>query len=778
MPTSQPDAPRSLADDLRRRSDDALASLLQARPDLVHPVPPDLTALVSRASTSVSTARALDRLDAWGLQVVEVVAALSDPTSLDDVVSALVGVERTDVERACDLLIDRALLWGGASELHLVRAAREAVGAWPAGLYAPGLSALSADAVIALVQDAPPEARSVLDHLLWGPPLGSVGSADRAITVASARTPIEWLLARSLLVPLDATTVVLPREVALALRGGAFLREPTPQPPAPVAPIQRESGSVDASAGQNAFAAVRRVEDLLEQWSVAPPSQLRSGGLSVRDLAAAARALDCDEAAAALLIEVAHAAGLVASDEEEHPVWLPTSSYDLWLTLDVVERWAQLAAAWLSLPRVPALIGQRDDRDSRLNALTPDLDRPDAPEVRRLTLSSGLVAPAGTVLTAEHVRAELAWRRPRRTSRVRDIMIDSTLHEAELLGVTGLGALSGPGRALLATPASPRGTAATKRAVPAPEAAVAAMAPHLPTPLDHVLLQADLTIVAPGPLESSLAREVALMADVESTGGATVYRLTPDSLRRAFDAGRSAHDVMQFLESRSRTPVPQPLAYLVDDVARRHGVVRVGAAGSYVRCDDEAAISQILVDKRAASLRAVRLAPGVLALQVPVDEALPVLRSLGLAPAAETPDGTVVIRRPDSRRTAGRPRSAHRVTEPSAPDALLTSAAVKALRAGDRISVGARRAAGPERLGTIPLSSSADTIAAVRTAIVDELSLWIGYADTDGRATERVIDPIEISRGFLTAYDHRYEEVRSFALARITGVAAHEPAPS
>ena len=100
MPTSHADAPRSLADDLRRRSDDALAALLQARPDLVHPVPPDLTALVSRASTSVSTARALDRLDAWGLQVVEVVAALPDPTTLDDVANALVGVERTDVERA------------------------------------------------------------------------------------------------------------------------------------------------------------------------------------------------------------------------------------------------------------------------------------------------------------------------------------------------------------------------------------------------------------------------------------------------------------------------------------------------------------------------------------------------------------------------------------------------------------------------------------------------------------------------------------------------------
>ncbi|WP_260471050.1 helicase-associated domain-containing protein, partial [Streptomyces sp. RP5T] len=100
-------------------------------------------------------------------------------------------------------------------------------------------------------------------------------------------------------------------------------------------------------------------------------------------------------------------------------------------------------------------------------------------------------------------------------------------------------------------------------------AAARLLAPLLPEPPDHVLLQADLTAVAPGPLQRSLAEVLDVLADVESKGGATVYRFTPGSVRRALDAGQSASDLHAFLAAHARTPVPQPLTYLIDDVARR-----------------------------------------------------------------------------------------------------------------------------------------------------------------------------------------------------------------
>jgi hypothetical protein len=64
-----------------------------------------------------------------------------------------------------------------------------------------------------------------------------------------------------------------------------------------------------------------------------------------------------------------------------------------------------------------------------------------------------------------------------------------------------------------------------------------------------------------------------------------VYRVTERSVRRALDAGRSGTQLLAFVEQRSRTPVPQALRYMIEDAARRHGLLRAGAAASYLRCD-------------------------------------------------------------------------------------------------------------------------------------------------------------------------------------------------
>jgi predicted DNA-binding transcriptional regulator YafY len=48
--------------------------------------------------------------------------------------------------------------------------------------------------------------------------------------------------------------------------------------------------------------------------------------------------------------------------------------------------------------------------------------------------------------------------------------------------------------------------------------------------------------------------------------------------------------------------------------------------------------------------------------------------------------------------------------------------------------------------------------------------VWIGYVDNHGTTVERVVDPVSVEGGWLSAFDHRVEEVRSFAVHRITAV--------
>ncbi|WST38625.1 helicase C-terminal domain-containing protein [Streptomyces sp. NBC_01167] len=835
-------SPRTLAEALRTRDDEELAALLRARPDLLNPVPNDVTQLATRAGTRASVVRALERLDRFALQTAEALAVAPDPAPYKTLLALLSGDEGDpDVEaalpRALGVLRGQALVWGGDDRLRLVRTVRELLAPSPTRpsptglgptvaestsgmspgrlqdiLAAAGLSTthdpVSAVASLtslftdrrrmgALLDTAPSEALTVLDRLVWGPPYGEV--------TANPAPPVQWLRDHGMLLPASPRTVVLPREVALHLRGGRAHRVPEPVPPAvgPAASASLTQGRpqvVDSTAAGQAFTALSTVEDLLQDWHEGGPAVMRSGGLSVRDLKRAAAALDTGEQMAAFWIELAYAAGLLAADGEANERYAPTPAYDEWLTLPPAERWALLASAWLTATRTSGLIGGQDAKGRSLSALGPDLDRSAAAEVRRRVLDLLAVLPAGTAPDPETVLARLRWERPLRGGTgadanaarsaadgsvdLRSRVAAWTLTEAETLGVTGRGALSAHGRALLG-PSGPSGTGPDAARTPGPDAsrtagagpdpvalAAAALAPLLPEPLDHVLLQADLTAVAPGPLERPLAETLAVLADVESKGGATVYRFTPGSVRRALDAGRSASDLHAFLATHSRTPVPQPLSYLIDDVARRHGHLRIGAASAYVRCDDDVMLDEILADKRSQGLRLRRLAPTVLAAQADPGALLDGLRSMGYAPAAESAEGDVLITRAHARRTPPRTPPAPVPDGPPVPDPTLLGAAVKAIRAGDLAATVERKPAPePSPNGSLPRSSSAETLATVQAAAMTGSAIWIGYVNAEGSASQRVIAPVRVEGGFVTAYDHTADEVRTYPLHRITGVA-------
>lgn len=102
-----------------------------------------------------------------------------------------------------------------------------------------------------------------------------------------------------------------------------------------------------------------------------------------------------------------------------------------------------------------------------------------------------------------------------------------------------------------------------------------ALAAHLPAEIDRVYLQADLTAIAPGPLAPALDLRLRGIAARESRAQASTYRFTADSIGAGMTEGETAASIRAFLGELSLTGIPQPLDYLVESIAARHGQVRV-----------------------------------------------------------------------------------------------------------------------------------------------------------------------------------------------------------
>ena len=594
---------------LRALGPDGLARLLAARPDLATPPPATVRALSARATTRASLERALGEVDAATLAVLEATLALAtgDRTAPDHgpVLAELTRAVGPDLTAAVEHGRLLGLLWG---EEHL-RAApglADALGPHPAGL-GPALPVeLEAETTSAtetpdltdravvdqLLQEAPPGARAVLDALTWGPPVGRAPTEP-----GPARSAVAWLLRNRLLVRGDASHVLLPREVALALRDGRTIAVP-PAPPALEA-VPVEPGAVDAGAAHEALDAVRLVTTLLDAWGQNPPAVLRSGALGARELRRLAGDLDLTPERAALVVEVAGAAGLVVDDEDDPPSFVPTSAVEEWTARPLEEQWAALGHAWLASDRAAWLVGTRDDRAALRGAVDPTTRRPWVRRVRHAALEVlASTEPPGR-LTGAQVHAALVWRAPRAAPGLH--AVEASLAEAEALGVLSSGALTGPGRALLSGD---------------PAAAAAVLALVVPEPVDDLLLQADLTGIVPGRPSAELSEVLDLTATVESRGAGLTVRFSEESVRPALDEGWSGQDTIAALGRFARGGVPQPLEYLVLDAARRHGQVRAGAALSYLRAEPSA-LAGTADDPTLRDLGLRQLAPGVLIALVP-----------------------------------------------------------------------------------------------------------------------------------------------------------------
>ncbi|MGV0716161.1 helicase-associated domain-containing protein [Mycolicibacterium sp. XJ662] len=725
--------------------DERLIRLLEVRPDLTQPPPGTIAALAARAQARQSVKAATDDLDYLQLAVLDGLLVLHADTTAVPLTKLLElfgdRAPQDTVAAAVDALRERALVWGDAA----VRVVGEAAAGLP---WFPGQ---------ATVEDTDPtdlpdrlaaldEAQSELLHkLLEGSPVGR--TRDAAPGTPPDR-PVQRLLAAGLLRQLDSETVILPRLVGQVLRGDV----PGPvtlTPPDPVVSTTT-AADVDAVAAGAVIDLLREVEVVLDTLSAAPVPELRSGGLGVRDLKRLAKSTGIEEGRLGLLLEVAAAAGLIAAGMPEPeppgdagPYWTPTVAADRFVESATAAKWHLLASTWLDLPGRPGLVGNRGPDGKPYAALSDSLYSTAAPLDRRLLLEMLADLPAGAGVAAQEASQAMIWRRPRWAVRLQPGPVNDLLAEAHALGMTGRGAITTPMRALLAGDA--------------PDDVVKAMNKVLPKPIDHFLLQADLTVVVPGPLERNLAEQLAAVADVESAGAAMVYRISEASIRRALDTGRTASELHSLFAHHSKTPVPQGLTYLIDDVARRHGQLRVGMAASFVRCEDAALLAQAVAAPATDAVELRSLAPTVAVSQAPIAEVLAALRAAGFAPAAEDSTGAIVDIRARGARVPA-PSGRRRAYRPPTPTAQTLGAIVAVLRKVAATPAGAMRL------------DPAVAISQLQEAAHTQTSVVIGYVDPAGVATQRVVAPVNVRGGQLTAYDPATGRMREFAIHRVTSV--------
>ncbi|GHG05351.1 MULTISPECIES: helicase-associated domain-containing protein [Amycolatopsis] len=615
---------------------DALAKVLAHRPDVLdEPWPRRLDVVAARLAAPESIDAALLRLPMPLVQVLRAVqlcyALGRRPAPVEDV-SRLLGA--ADVGSYVDELAERALLWWDADGIALPEPLRrnsfaaEGLGQPVANLLGElGTSRLAklskalglpdaarkpelllglvgffrdGERVRELFATAPEETRKLLLDMAGGVP------------EVQGLVPAGWAFDHGFLYGTFYGTVAMPIEVSLALRGPDHQLPFTPEEPA-FEVTHTGAEAAEAAASAAALRLLDRVSAVLDLAAAEPLPLLKDGTIGARLVKKLAKDTGATPAEIELAIDLAAQAGLLVADEPPPPrrgqkAPAPT------LVLDPD----------LARP-APALL-YRLLLTTWWDPAPPEFEVDVDALVRRLVVRLAARLDPGDAITDVDALVRLAeWHAPMLPSddfagRVRD-----ALGEGELLGVLAHGAATAAGRALLA-----------------PDRLVEVTDELVSRARTTALFGTDLTAIVPGSPDARLAALLDRVADREAQGTATSWRFSPASVRRAFDQGSTTGELLEDLRAVATGELPQPLVYLVNDVARRHGEAQVVDVASVV-VGEPAVLAELAAHRKLAKLGLRAVAPTVLTSIVDADRTLAALREAGYAPTRHAADGSIVL---------------------------------------------------------------------------------------------------------------------------------------
>ncbi len=270
----------------------------------------------------------------------------------------------------------------------------------------------------------------------------------------------------------------------------------------------------------------------------------------------------------------------------------------------------------------------------------------------------------------------------------------------------------------------------------------------LPTPQRKLICQADLSLIAPGPLPTELEIAVRRFADTEQIGMASTYRMSALSISHGLETGMTEDEIRSWLLELTEKPLPQPVDYLIREAAQRFGRLTVGVGEletkSVIRSLDSILLAQILNESKLKPFAMYALPDGTIGCRFEPEMVYFGLREAGFS--------------------AVRVDSAGKVLSPRTP--LVSSETVEAVSTVDQDIQRLREQ--EEKLGTEP--DGDDLARSIQLAIKNKSIIVIGITSNTGAELEFTLEPIGFANGRLRAKDKKADIERTLPLANITRV--------
>jgi hypothetical protein len=483
--------------------------------------------------------------------------------------------------------------------------------------------------------------------------------------------------------PLEAAVVAYKQLVS-----PKFLSELHSSSSSSVEEIAPDQKFIDSQTGLSAFETVQALTELVIELEQNYVREVGKGQVGLPELKRLALHLGRDVEYARLLYALAQLTSLVGVSDKRWKVGL---AYQAWLSATPSQRWQQIANTWVSL------LGDTStfevSKSSNLNHAFQET----FPIARDGVLS--------------HISRLISF--------------------AELIGLSSSNSMSSWFRPLL------EGNIAK---------ATKLLSENLPATQNRIIIQADLTIIAVGPLPTDKELNLRRFVETERIGVASTYRINNLSVTYGLETGLSETEIRDLLLELSGVALPQPVDYLIREAATRFGrlVLRESPTGTLIQSNEQILLTQILNDSALKTLGITKTSETTLESRFEVEIVYYLLRESKYAAIRKNNKEEVV---------------SHWLAAGSKEAPLVQTSSVlediQKWREHDK------------RLSEAP--EGQDLVRQIEMAIKTKAAIKVSL-QMNGTAREFLIEPTGLANGRLRGRDRQADCERVLPLASITGV--------